>query len=195
MKALNTKERNSAVLRFSLWLVICVIIVCVPVIISQNVTGEQEKIKAGENESLIEQISFEREFFAVEIQKIMDLMTSKEAKEIDTDKFNAELLNIINEIRTQTETVTDWRGDMYRNIVTIADYLITANRIMSASATYREKQISELNKVILEFEECGESIADLNDERKKKDLQQGLDDVETQFKRALKMLNNYKGGI
>ena len=125
----------------------------------------------------------------------MDLMKSKEAKEIDSDKFNAELLNIINEIKTQTESVLDWRGDMYRNVVSIADYLITANRIMSASATYRDKQISELNKVIIEFEECGDNLAGLNGEKKKRDLQQGLDDVEAQFKRAVKMLNNYKSGI
>jgi hypothetical protein len=195
MKALNTKERNSAILRFSLWFFLCIIFICIPVIILPSVTGEQDTIKAGENEGLIEQINFEREFFAVEIQKIMDLMKSKESNEIDSDKFNAELLNIINEIKAQTETVSDWRGDMYRNIVSIADYLISANRIMSASANYRDKQISELNKVILEFEDCGESIADLNDEKKRKDLQRGLLDVETKFKRSVKMLNNYKSGI
>jgi hypothetical protein len=195
MKSLNQKERNSAILRFSLWLFICVIIICVPVIISLFVTNEQRGIQAGENEALIEEINFEREFFAVEIQKILDLMKKRETNEINGESFNAELMNVVTEIKEKTTGVLEWRGDMYRNIVNIAEYLITANKIMSYSADNREKQLSELNKVILEFESCGETIADLNDEKKKKDLQQGLNDVESQFKRALKMLNNLKSGL
>jgi hypothetical protein len=195
MKSLNQKERNSAILRFSLWLLLGVIIICLPIIISLFITDEQQGIKDSENANLVEEINFEREFFAVEIQKILDLMQKKEANEISSDNFSAELMSVISEIKNQTETVTDWRGDMYRNIVGIAEYLITANRIMSSSADIRERQVSEINKIILEFETCGENIADLNDEKKKRDLQEGLNEIEQQFNRAMKMLNNYKSAI
>ena len=195
MKSLNKQERNSTIFRFSLWLLICILIICIPIIISAFVSDEQKNIQAGENENLIEDVNFEREYIAVNIQKIMNLMTRKEANEIDSDSFNAELMNIFSDITKQTEEDLNWRGDMYRNIVTISEYLITANKIMSSSSENKDTQLSDLNKIILEFESCGEDIADLNDEKKKRDIYKGLDEVEEQFKKAIKMLNNYKSGI
>jgi hypothetical protein len=92
-------------------------------------------------------------------------------------------------------TSPEWRGEMYKNIVTIAEYLIKANKVMSLSSGQKEKQISELNSIILEFEGCGDDIADLSNERNKKDFQQGIKKVDKQFKKAIKMLENYKSGI
>ncbi len=195
MEALNKKERNSAILRFSLWLLICVIIISVPVILTSAVSADQLSQREKENENLIKEIEFERDYFAVQIQKIMDLMKSKEGNEIDSDTFNAGLLNVVSDIKTQTEGTPEWRGEMYKNIVTIAEYLIMANKVMSLSSGHKEKQISELNSIILEFEGCGDDIADLSDERNKKDFQQGIRKVDKQFKKAIKMLENYKSGI
>jgi len=194
MKALNSKERNSAILKFSLWLLVCVLIISLPIIISSFISSEKKNILNKENENLIEDINFEKDYFAVQIQKIMDLMKSKEANELNSDTFNAELMNVINDIKKQTEQVQEWRGDLYRNTVSIAEYLITANKIMSSSADSKDKQIGDLNKIILEFESTGENLADLNSE-KKRDIYEALDGVEEQFKRALKMLNNYKSGL
>ena len=195
MKALNNKERKSAILRFSLWLLICVLIICLPIIISSFVKEEQKNIQAGENESLIEEINFEREYFAVKIQNIMDLMKSRETNEINAETFNAELMNVVSDIKKQTEGELNWRGDMYRNVVVIAEYLITANKIISYSADHKDKQISDLNKIILEFENCGDNISSLTDEKKKRDIYEGINDVDKQFKKAIKMLNNYKSGL
>ncbi|MCJ7448171.1 MAG: hypothetical protein MUO72_10780 [Bacteroidales bacterium] len=194
MKAINTKERNSAIIRFSLWLLICVLVICLPIIISSFISSEQKNIQNKENENLIEDINFEREYFAVKIQGIIDLMKRKEANEINSDTFNAELMNLINDIKKQTEQVLEWRGDLYRNTVAIAEYLVTANKVMSSSADSKDKQVSDLNKVILEFESCGENLADLSSE-KKRDIYEAIDEVEGQYKRALKMLNNYKSGL
>jgi len=195
MKALNKQERSSAIFRFSLWLLICVLIICLPIIISAFVSAEKQNIQAGENETLIKDVIFERECIAVKIQNVMDLMENKKTNKIDTDSFNAELKNIVTDITKQTEEDLTWRGDMYRNMLAICDNLITANKIMSFSVDNKDKQLSELNKIILEFETCGENIADLNDEKKKKDIFNALDKVEEQFKKAFKMLNNYKSGI
>ena len=195
MKALNAKERNSAILRFSLWLAICVIIISVPIILSAFLSDEQQNVLAGENENLIEEMNFEKEYFALKIQNVIDLMESKDANEITTDNFNAELLNIINEVKEQTKENREWRGDMYRNIMSVAEYLITASKIVSSSAENKEKKLSELNKVIVEFETCEEKLAILTDERRKRDIQEGLEEVDIQFKKAIKMLNNYKEGV
>lgn len=195
MKALNKKERNSAILRFSLWLLICVIIICVPIIISGFVSAEQKNIEAGESENLIEDAIFEQEYIAVQIQEIMNLMESKESEELDAETFNAELMNILSDIQEKNAENLSWRGDMYRNIAAISEYLITASKIVSSSGDTKDKHLSDLNRIIIEFESCGEDIADLNDERKKKDIYKGLDEVDEQFQKAIKMLYNYKSGI
>ena len=195
MKALNTKERNSAILRFALWLLICVVIICVPIIISAFVSAEQEKIVTGESADLVAEVTFEQEYIAVKIQDIIDLMESKDAGELDVDNFNASLTNIFSDIIEQTESDLTWRGDMYRNMVDIAEYLIAANKIVSATGEDKEKQISDLDRIILEMESVKEDLADLNDEKKKKDIYKGLDELEEQFSKALKMLNNYKAGL
>lgn len=195
MKALNKKERNSAILRFSLWLLICVIIICVPIIISGFVSAEQKNIEAGESENLIEDAIFEQEYIAVQIQEIIDLMESKEAEELGAETFNAELMNILSDIQEENAENLSWRGDMYRNIAAISEYLITASKIVSSSGDTKDKQLSDLNRIIIEFESCGEDLADLNDERKKKDIYKGLDEVDEQFQKAIKMLYNYKSGI
>jgi len=194
MKAINTKERNSTIIRFSLWLLLCVLVICLPIIISSFISSEKKNIQNKENENLIEDINFEREYFAVKTQGIIDLMKRKEANEINSDTFNAELMNLINDIKKQTEQVLEWRGDLYRNTVAISEYLITANKVMSSSADSKDKQVSDLNKIILEFESCGENLADLSSE-KKRDIYEAIDEVEEQYKRAVKMLNNYKSGL
>jgi hypothetical protein len=175
-------------------LLICVLVICLPIIISSFISSEKKNIQNKENENLIEDINFEREYFAVKIQGIIDLMKRKEANEINSDTFNAELMNLINDIKKQTEQVLEWRGDLYRNTVAIAEYLVTANKVMSSSADSKDKQVSDLNKVILEFESCGENLADLSSE-KKRDIYEAIDEVEEQYKRAVKMLNNYKSGL
>jgi len=195
MKALNNKERNSAIIKFSLWLLICVIIVSVPVILTAFIKTEQKNVEAEENKYLVEEINFEREFFAGQIQKIMGLMQNRDSKKTDIDSFNAELISIISEIKKQTDTIQNWRGDMYRNVVSISEYLVAANKVMSSSSTNKDKLISDLDKIIVEFETCGENITELADQRKKRDMQAGLSEVDKQFKRAVKLLNNFKSQV
>ena len=195
MKALNKSERNSAILRFSLWLSICVLIICLPIVIITLLKGEQQDLQARENKALVSEINFEREYFAVQIQKILDLMKSRQTNDINSETFNAQLLNIVSDIKKQTENELNWRGDMYRNVVVIAEYLIAANKLMTYSVENKDKQLNDLNKIIVEFENCGEGIADLNSEKKKRDIYQAINDVDRQFKKAFKMLDNFKAGL
>jgi Mg2+ and Co2+ transporter CorA len=104
-------------------------------------------------------------------------------------------MNITSDIEKETQAMTDWRGDMYRNIKTISEYLVSANKIMSSSADTKDKQINDLNKIILDFESIGDKISDLADQKKKKDIQAGLNEVKEQYNKAVKMLNNYKSLI
>jgi len=194
MKALNNKERNSALLKFSLWLVICVLIVSAPIAFTAFVPGEQQSVKDKENEKLIKEINFEKEYFAVQIKNIMDLMNKTKANEISVDAFNAQLYNIIEDIKKQTEKELNWRGDMYRNVLAIAGYLVEANKSIDAAKEIFEggknekgKLKSNLNKVIVEFENCGDDISNMKSKRRG-DCKEAASAVDKEFKKALKLL-------
>lgn len=195
MKALNSKERNSAILRFSLWLLLCVVIICVPIIISAYVSSEKRNVESGETEDLLKEARFEKDYLSVQIEEIMGLLEQRDADELDAETFDAELVNILNGIQDSVATDISWRGDMYRNIAEISLNLIKANKIMSSSGEGKDMQIDKLNAVLLEFEACEEDMADLGDERKKKDIHKGIDEVEEALRKAIKMLRNYKDGL
>jgi hypothetical protein len=195
MKALNKQERDTAILKFSLWLFICVAIICVPIIITGFVSREQQTVDTGEKEVLIKDAAFERDYISTKVQEINDLMGKRDAQEIDSDVFNAELMNILSDITQHSDADTSWRGVMYGNIVNISKYLITANKIVAASGSSKEKQTEELDKIIMDLESCSEDVADLNDQKKKKDLANSLDEIDEQLKKSIKQLNNYKSSL
>jgi hypothetical protein len=202
MKALNKQERNSAILRFSLWLLICVLIICVPVMLTGLLRQEQHDVNTGEKEMLIKEVNFEKDYIATKVQEIKDLMDRKNANEMDADVFNAKLTNINSDITEHSTADTSWRGTMYRNIVIISEHLIEAKRIeIEKGATQakdmenKEQMIKDLDNIILELESCKENLADLNSQKKKKDISNGLDDVLQQLQRVLKLMNNYKSGL
>ena len=195
MKALNTKERNLATLRFALWLFICVVIICVPVILTTYLSQEQRKISTIDNENMMDKIAFEKDFIAHKIQKVIDLTNKKKSGKLDADTYNAELTNIFSDINGQIKSDLTWRGDMYRNMVAIAQYLIVANKIVSKSGEDKAKQTSGLDQIILELEGCHDDIKDLTDEKKKKDIYKGVNDVEKQVQKILRMLDNYKASL
>jgi hypothetical protein len=195
MKALNKQERNSAILRFSLWLLISVLIICVPVIFTGFLNGEQQNVSTGEKEILIKDAAFERDYISTKIQEIIDLMDKKDSEQLDADIYNAQLMNIFEDITRHSEADTSWRGDMYSNIVEISKYLIVANKIVSSSGANKEKQVGDLNVILLELESCSDEIRSLNDEKKKKDMSKGLTQVDSHLKKAVKMLSNYQEGL
>lgn len=195
MKALNTQERNSSILKFSLWLITSVLIICVPVIFTSFVSAKQENIDAGENENLAEEIRIEKEYNAVKIQEIIDLIESKDADKIGPDSFNAELTNILSDMTKQAEDDITWRGDMDRNIVAISKYLISASKIVSSSSEDTKEQVSDLNDIIIELESCRDDLDDMSTQKKKKDLRKDANNAKKQLQRVIKKLNNYKSGI
>jgi hypothetical protein len=192
MDALNKKERNSAIIRFSLWFIGCLLLVCIPIIFTTSLKGDQLSQREKENDKLIKEISFEKDYFATQIQKIMDLMKRKQDGNLDSETFNAGLYNIVSGIKTQTDSIPSWRGEMYKNVVTIAEYLIKANKVIDESSSGKERQADKISDVIMSFQNCQDQITDLCSESNKKDFHKGIKKVDTDFKRALKLLENMK---
>jgi hypothetical protein len=167
----------------------------VPVIISAFVSSEQRNVGAQDRESLIKDANFEQEFVSRKIQDVKILLESRKANEISSESFNAELKVILSDIAEQVDEDLTWRGEMYRNIAYTYDFLIDAGEIVSSSGDKSAKQVSDMNKIMIEIESCLEDLTDLTDERKKKDIYEGLNETEKQLKKIYKMLQNYKAGL
>lgn len=209
MKALNKQERNSAILKFSLWLLICVLIICVPILLTGFLPHEQQTVNTKEKEDLTKEVNFEKDYIATKIQEIKDLMDEKNANEVDADVFNAKLMSINTEISERSNADTSWRGAMYRNIADISEYIISANKIKAKEQESKEKeqekqvkqgenidsQVKELAAIITKLENCKVYLDDLNNQNKKKDLAKGVSETLYKVNEVLSMLKTYKEGL
>jgi hypothetical protein len=193
MKPLNIKERNSAILRFSLWLFICVLIISLPVVLSLLLPGEKKKFVNAESQGELAQLTrearYEKDTLALQIRTILELMKKVDLDKTKIETFNAELMNVVKDIESQTKLKNNWRGEMYKNISAISAYLIEANKILNEDRNNKEKQSGKLDNIILEFETCGEEIGSLLNEKSKRDFHSGINKVDVHFKKAMKMLN------
>jgi hypothetical protein len=195
MKALNKQERNSAILKFALLLLLCVVIICVPIIITTFTSKEQQTIENEQKDSLVKATNFEKGYVATKVQEIVDLMDQRDTQDIDPDYFNAQLVNILSDITQHSEGDTSWRGVMYTNIVTISKYLIEANKILASSGNDKDQQTKDLGIIVIEFEKLQGDLKDLYNERRKKDITSGLNDVANQLNIEIKKLKNFKSSL
>ncbi len=197
MKALNTKERNSSIFKFSMWLLTGVLIICVPIIFSSFLSKDQGIEKGDKNERMATAVKFEREYIAVKIQEIINLMESKSDAESDAGVTSTFLGIIYNEIKDTTKTDTTWRGKMYRNIVTLSGQIVRANNIESDSGGEKEGLATDLNDIIAEIQKHYEKFDNLSDGSgsTKKKIRDKVGDINADFKASITKLNNLKGKI
>jgi hypothetical protein len=197
MKALNTKERNSAILKFSLWMAICVVIICLPIILIPYLSGQKNQVvssKSQDDLSMLTRVSvFQKDTLSVQLSKIAELI--KKAEDSDNSKIesiNDEIKYVVKSIESQTASKTDWRGDMYRNITAISDHVIQSNRVLTEGKGDIEKIQEKLDGAKTELESIGEEIKALCHEYTKKDFHKGILKVDADFTKAMKMLNSIK---
>lgn len=199
MEALNKKERNSAILRFSMLLILCVIIICVPVLLSSFLSvgqGKEIEEKYGaELTKMNNDISFVRDTFAVNIQKIKKLLESSESGDTDTESFLASLTNISDDIKIQPEGKSDWKGELNDNLKYISNCLADSFKSKKKGESSKENLQSEFADIIVELQSCTDQMNDLSNENDKKDVRRGVKKVNNQCKKALMMLENLRSKI
>ncbi|MGB8490642.1 MAG: hypothetical protein WCE64_06245, partial [Bacteroidales bacterium] len=146
MKALNTKERNTAILRFSLWVIVCVLIICIPVIfaVALPANKDKEKLKVMQVElakfqeevaKLNREIRFDKDTLALQIRSISNILDKINADLSNVDSYNIELINAVNNIEADTTGKAKWRSEMYKNISDISRRLTKANKIINIDET------------------------------------------------------------
>jgi hypothetical protein len=196
MKALNAKERNSAILRFSLWLLVCILVISVPLYFLVILPGEKRKIvnEACQEElsELKREVQYERDTLAVRIGKINQLINTKGADNSDIDAFNAELLTIVNAIEADTLKNTDWHKELYKDLSAISRNLIKSNKIIINSNNTNASQSDKLRDIQLEFQTIQETVTRLSKAKSKNSLQGGLVKVSQDLNKAIRKLDGLK---
>jgi hypothetical protein len=169
MKALNTKERNSAILRFSLWLMICVLIICIPVLFTVVFPAyrDNEKCKEIMKElaksreevaNLNREISFFKDAVAGQIREITIIETKFNTDKSKVNLCNQELLNIEGKLNSDTIGKAKWMVEMNKNLSAISSDFRSANDLISQSGKGGNVDIAKLNAVIKEFQKIADDI-------------------------------------
>jgi hypothetical protein len=199
MEALNKKERNSAILRFSMWLFLSVVIICLPVLLSVSLSKGKNKINKEEYKSelsrLTSDVNFVKDTFAVNLQRIEKLIVSAKEDNTDIESFMASLTNIIEDIKLQPEGKMDWKGEMNNNLKGMSDYLKEAYPSMKKGESNKADLQGDFGDIIVELESCTDQMNTLSNEMDKKVFHREIKKVNNQCKKALIMLKNLQSRI
>jgi hypothetical protein len=196
MKALNSKERNSAILRFSLWLIICVLIICIPVIFAVVLpsfrNNDVNKGDQAELAKLNREVLFLKDTLALQIRDISNIQKKFDADKSKAATYNLELLNIANKLELDSAGRTKWMVEMYKNISAISKNLIEANEIRGKSEEGKSLNQDKLNAVIIEFQSIATDIKNQLNFKSAKTLHDALVRIDNQITKAMKKLEALK---
>jgi hypothetical protein len=199
MDALNKKERNSAILRFSMWLFISVVVICLPVLLSVTFSKGKNKLNEKEYKSelsrLTSEVNFVKDTFAVNLQRIEMLIKSSKEDNTDIVSFMASLTNIIEDIKLQPEGKTDWKGAMNNNLKEISDCLKETYPSMKKGESDKADLKGDFGDIIVELESCTDQMNTLSNEMDKKVFHREIKKVNNQCKKALIMIKNLQSRI
>jgi hypothetical protein len=196
MKALNIKERNSAIFRFSLWLFICVLIICVPLILAVILPAIRDiGVNKGDQDELVKlksEILFYKDTLSLQIRDICEIEKKFYSDKSKVATYNMELMNIAKNLEADTAGKAKWKVEMCRNISSISKDLIEANEILGKSEEGKSLDQDKLNSVIIEFQSVADDVSNLLNYKSKNTLHDGLVRIDKQLKKAVKLLEALK---
>jgi septal ring factor EnvC (AmiA/AmiB activator) len=199
MKALNTKERNSAILRFLLWLIVCVLIICIPVIFAVVLPAnkDKEKLKATQAElakcqeevtKLNREINFDRDTLALQIRTIRKILDKITADMSNVETYNIELSAIANNIEADTTGKARWRGEMYTNISEILRRISRANKIIVKDDAKYTIDKAKFDAIVIEFQSISEDVTKQLPFKSANTLHEAFVRIDKDFRKAMKQL-------
>ena len=116
MDPLNKKERTSVFIKFLVFFLVGIIIVLIPFYFIIQLPEKENRLLTEEYENLEEQLKFQKEYFAVQMDSVKSMLDKFEFSE-DVDFLNAELGSLLSEMNKSIVSDTSWRARMYQNIV------------------------------------------------------------------------------
>jgi hypothetical protein len=169
MKALNTNERNSAILRFSLWLVVCVLVISIPVILTLRTSAIKTKVELettqaeltrcrADIDKLNNELLYLEKNVAVQIREIVNIQTKFTSDNLKVDLCNQELLNIEGKLYADTTGRAKWMIEINKNLAAVSGDFRDANNLISQCAKGKNIDNAKLNAVINKFQSLTEDI-------------------------------------
>lgn len=117
MEPLNKKERTTFIIKFSASFVIGILIILIPFYFMIRLPEFEHDIMTKDFKNLQEQMKYQKEHFAVEIESAKQISDKYDLPNQDIDKLNADLGFLLSEMEKPFLKDTTWSGRMYNNIV------------------------------------------------------------------------------
>jgi hypothetical protein len=156
MKPLNKKERTLAFFKFLALFLIGILIVLIPFYFIIRLPSMEQGIKSEDIQKLEELLKVQKEYYAVQIDKLKNLFVKYDAPGEDIDKLNADIGYILSDMEHTIGTDTAWRATMYKNIMqTYLDLKKTKTDLGEC-----KKELVKCGKELKEAKEAGEKPKD-----------------------------------
>lgn len=160
MKPLNKKDRTNAFLKFLAIFILGILIVLIPFYFLIRLPDKVEEVKTIELTGFEEQIDFQRDYFAVQMDSVRTLLNMFKNPGIDLDRLSANIGILLAEMEAKIAKDDTWRGKMNKNIIdTYSDLkLAKASGVdVSDDLSDLEEEIDELKE---KLQECKDDLAE-----------------------------------
>lgn len=153
MKPLNKKERTTAFFKFLALFLVGILIVLIPFYFIIRLPYMEQGIKSDDIQKLEALFKVQKEYYAVQIDKLKNLFVKYDADGEDIDKLNADIGSILSEMDNTIGPDTAWRATMFKNVLN----------------TYKDlkKTKNELGKCKFNLADCGSDLKEAKEAGKK----------------------------
>jgi hypothetical protein len=194
MKALNAQERNSAILRFVLWLVICLVIISIPVIFLVILPAERNKLvnaACQQEKSILEnKIQYEKDTFALRIGKLYRLV--KDTDESEIQSFNTELLIMASTFEADTLKKDDWQVKKAREIAEISRNLLREEKRAIVTNDVVSIPKEKFSNIIVELQTISAKAMKVSESKSENSLKGGLIKLSQDLDKQIRILQSSK---
>jgi len=139
MEPLNKKERTAFIIKFSASFVVGILIIMIPFYFLIQLPEFENEIMTKDYRNMQEQMKFQKEHFAVDIEMAKQISAKYDLPNQDIDRVNIDLVTLLSEMEKPYLNDTTWSGKMYRNIVkSYSDFKKAKNDVLQ-----KDKEVKE----------------------------------------------------
>jgi len=160
MKPLNKKDRTNAFLKFLAIFILGMLIILIPFYFLIRLPEKVEEVKTEELTGFEEQIEFQRDYFAVQMDSVRTLLGMFKNPGIDFDRLSANIGILLAEMEAKIATDDSWRGKMNKNIIeTYSDLKLSKASGIDVTDDLSDLE-EEIEKLKEKLEECKDDLAE-----------------------------------
>jgi hypothetical protein len=159
MKPLNKKTRSQKLFHFLVLFIGGILIVMIPFYFIIRLPAKENAVRAEEFNSLEGQLTFQKNYFSVQMDSANHMLARYGTPGIDVDKLNGTMGLLLSDMEKQIGTENVWTTAMYRNIIgLIVEMKQARNDILRKDA--------EIAKLTADLAECTEELEKTSKELK-----------------------------